>query len=383
MFAKEYKLGEVQGRGGYSTVYRATSTMNSMKEVAVKRLEKHRNNKSSEEMKQRFVQESELLSSVNHPNILQHIAHYDESDFFYLVTEYLPGKTLQEHLITDGGFKEKECRSIITSLLKAVKYLHNQNIVHRDLKPENIIYERKEKEGRLTLIDFGFATQAQGMNLRDGVGTLYFAAPEVYKHDYYGTPVDLWSIGVIAYCLLYGQYPFYSRHKSQLAQKILTGQFHFPAFSQSGEIVSKGVQDFISRLLIVNPLRRMTADQALDHPWINTLSFRAAANVLRALVRWRRLIRRFNTTPVELNGEGNEGVISQDEKEANESTETIDASTSTTSSTWLPFAFGDAQRLPSRRGSFLGKVGEEGESGGVKSRGYFLQFFQKMCNFIS
>eukprot|EP01040_Poterioochromonas_malhamensis_P002788 gene2788-2970_t len=307
LFADNYEIICPIGQGGYSTVYKARSKTNPNQIVAVKRLDKRRKNHTVEEMTERCKHEAKILSEADHPNIVDYITCYDESDYFYIITEYLPGSDIFTQIRKEGkGFTELECRRIIKSLLITIKSLHDQNIIHRDLKLENLFYYPKadgshSQDNAIKLIDFGFATYVKGMNITDGVGTLYYAAPEVYKHEPYGKPVDLWSIGVIAYILMYGKYPFYSKQKNQLSKLILSGKFEFPEINKSGEKVSTKFKTFIMKLLLLNPLKRFTVDDALEHNWINGLTFRSAATVFVAIFRLKKLMQRRKTAKNNLN----------------------------------------------------------------------------------
>lgn len=299
LFADNYEIICPIGQGGYSTVYKARSKTNPNQIVAVKRLDKRRKNHTVEEMTERCKHEAKILSEARHPNVVDYITYYDESDYFYIITEYLPGSDIFTQIRKEGKvFTELECRRIIKSLLITVKSLHDKNIIHRDLKLENLFYYpitnemHQSNDHIIKLIDFGFATHVQGMNITDGVGTLYYAAPEVYKHEPYGKPVDLWSIGVIAYILMYGKYPFYSKQKNQLSKLILSGTFEFPERNKSGEMVSTKFKTFIMKLLLLNPLKRFTVEDALKHNWINGLTLRYAATVFVAIYKWKKLKQR-------------------------------------------------------------------------------------------
>mmetsp|Transcript_30907 Transcript_30907/g.33776 ORF Transcript_30907/g.33776 Transcript_30907/m.33776 type:complete len:414 (-) Transcript_30907:202-1443(-) len=300
-FANDYAIIDRIGDGGYSTVFLAASKVNRSQYVAAKRLNKQRPGKSAEVMTNRYKHEAQILSTLKHPNILHYEAAYDEKEYFYIVTEYLTGNDLFAQItVDDRTIKEKECRAILRSLLLAVQYLHDKNIVHRDIKLENILStidlkddDSSSYEEMIKLIDFGFASYVEGNNLNDSVGTHYYAAPEIYKHEYYGKAVDMWSIGVVAYCLLYGQYPFYAKQKSILGKQILSGLYRFRSRNRAGEFVSAEMKSFIANLLVVNPAQRMTVEEALNHPFMKQerISFTTVATVLRAVQKFKRLVK--------------------------------------------------------------------------------------------
>jgi calcium-dependent protein kinase len=174
--------------------------------------------------------EFEILKQVDHPNIIKFYEMYVDEKNYHLVTEFCGGGELFDHIIDRGSFSEKLASRIIKQVLSAIKHLHDRNICHRDLKPENILFESKSKEAQVKLIDFGLSkyfvernnTNANGRGnrgnsilrerkgegiMRTKIGTPYYMAPEVLDGEYDQT-CDMWSLGVITYCLLCGYPPF-------------------------------------------------------------------------------------------------------------------------------------------------------------------------------
>lgn len=156
-------------------------------------------------------QEFEILKSVDHPNIINFYEMYVDENHFHLVTEFCGGGELFYHIIERGRFSEAYAAKIIKQVLSAIKHLHDKGICHRDLKPENILFESKSKDAQIRLIDFGLAKFYNNKNSKDlmktRIGTPYYMAPEVLEGAYDET-CDMWSIGVITYCLLCGYPPF-------------------------------------------------------------------------------------------------------------------------------------------------------------------------------
>lgn len=236
---------------------------------AVKTITK-RNNRLSMDL---IRQEVELLSQVHsHKNIISIIEVFEDSDYFHIVTELCRGGELFEAIAalatqkdpfsSSTLFSEAQAARIIYSILDAVAYLHDKDIVHRDLKPENLLVENDT----LQLIDFGFAVthdDCYDAPLSDLVGTPYYMAPEVLKRSY-NKACDMWSVGVIAYVLLFGQPPFNGRNDPEIFDKIRRGHF-----SMNGiHAMSDESKDFIKCLLRRDPRKRWTAEQAMRHPWM-------------------------------------------------------------------------------------------------------------------
>jgi calcium-dependent protein kinase len=154
-------------------------------------------------------------------------------------------------------------------MLLAINYLHQHDVVHRDIKPENFLYENKSESARLKLIDFGFSRIWNPLynrgRLHASCGSLKYVSPEVLKGDY-DSQCDMWSLGVIVYMLLSGSAPFYGGFEDEVLEKIRLGNYKTTGSRWTG-ISSRGI-DFIKSLLVVDPKLRLTASQALLHPWI-------------------------------------------------------------------------------------------------------------------
>lgn len=189
-----------------------------------------------------------------------------------------------------NAFSEEMACNIIEQILSAVVYLHRHNFVHRDLKPENIIFETKDANSAIKVIDFGTSTYFQkGSNkLRKKLGTPYYIAPEVLKRNY-DEKCDVWSCGVILYILLCGYPPFNGPNDKVIFQRVLEGKFVF-AEEDWGEI-SKGAKDIIKKMLIYDPVKRMSGDVVLMHDWIKQKRFEDTSvntnKVLKNLMRFR------------------------------------------------------------------------------------------------
>lgn len=223
-----------------------------------------------------LAREINLLREMKHCSIIQLVDVFEDEEYVHLVTDLCKGGELFDKIVdkasVDNGspcFAEDEAARIMYQILKAVSYMHKKGIAHRDIKPENILFETKDVYSPIKIIDFGLSRKHYGRigeaPMSTVVGTPYYIAPEVLRRKY-DKSCDSWSIGVIAYILLCGYPPFSGASNDQTHKSILRGQYCFPA--QDWKDVSRDAMNFISRMLQVDPRKRMTVDQALNHPWI-------------------------------------------------------------------------------------------------------------------
>ena len=214
------------------------------------------------------VHEIEMLESVDHPNVLKVFEFYDCPEHICIVSELGEGGSLSQCLDTIVKESEIVKAHIIFQLLSAINYCHSMNIMHRDIQPDNILVSPKTSTGvyNIKLIDFG--TAKIFLNIQHQLtGSPQFIAPEVIKGDY-NEKCDLWSCGVILYILLSARPPFGGDNDTEIMQRVSTGKYDLssPPFDNC----SKEVKDLIKSLLVMDTNKRISAEQALNHPWFKT-----------------------------------------------------------------------------------------------------------------
>ncbi|XP_059018132.1 serine/threonine-protein kinase DCLK3 [Mustela lutreola] len=263
---KHYEAGRVLGDGNFAVVkecrHRETRQAYAMKIIDKSKL------KGKEDM---VDSEILIIQSLSHPNIVKLHEVYETDAEIYLIMEYVQGGDLFDAIIESVKFAERDAALMLMDLCRALVHLHDKSIVHRDLKPENLLVQRNEdKSTTLKLADFGLAKHVV-RPIFTVCGTPTYVAPEILSEKGYGLEVDMWAAGVILYILLCGFPPFRSpeRDQDELFNIIQLGQFEFLA--PYWDNISDAAKDLVSRLLVVDPKKRYTAHQVLQHPWIETV----------------------------------------------------------------------------------------------------------------
>ncbi|KAF9416856.1 Calcium/calmodulin-dependent protein kinase type 1 [Podila epigama] len=212
-----------------------------------------------------------VLSKVRHANCVSLLEMFETEDAVFLVTDLAAGGELFDQLLQKGYYTEADAARLVHEILLGVEYLHSLEIVHRDLKPENLLFADKSENARLMITDFGLSKVLTGQNdvLMTACGTPGYVAPEVLEQVGHGKPVDLWSIGVIAYTLLCGFTPFWGEDQAALFENIISGEYQFE--EDYWKDISGLAKSFIDSLLIRPAERRPTATQALAHPWFRAM----------------------------------------------------------------------------------------------------------------
>jgi calcium/calmodulin-dependent protein kinase I len=262
-FKKRYQLKGVLGNGNYSVVRRAVDTQ-TQQNVAVKVIDRRKLTKE-DEVSLRI--EVEVLSKLDHPNIIKMYGWYAEGKQYYIVTELVNGGELFDRIVKKEFYSESDAQKVVQTLASVIKFIHDQGIVHRDLKPENILLTDDTDNATIKIADFGFARPVAA-GLSTACGTPGYVAPEIINGRPYGKSVDIWSLGVIIYILLCGYPPFYNTNQSQLFKAIREGKFAFDA--PYWDPISENAKDLIRKCLTVDVHKRLDIDGVLKHPWLAT-----------------------------------------------------------------------------------------------------------------
>ncbi|XP_034712322.1 calcium/calmodulin-dependent protein kinase type II delta 1 chain isoform X12 [Etheostoma cragini] len=263
-FTDEYQLYEELGKGAFSVVRRCMK-ISIGQEYAAKIIN---TKKLSARDHQKLEREARICRLLKHPNIVRLHDSISEEGFHYLVFDLVTGGELFEDIVAREYYSEADASHCIQQILEAVLHCHQMGVVHRDLKPENLLLASKLKGAAVKLADFGLAIEVQGEQQAwfGFAGTPGYLSPEVLRKDPYGKPVDMWACGVILYILLVGYPPFWDEDQHRLYQQIKAGAYDFP--SPEWDTVTPEAKDLINKMLTINPAKRVTATDALKHPWI-------------------------------------------------------------------------------------------------------------------
>ncbi|RCV42168.1 hypothetical protein SETIT_9G194400v2 [Setaria italica] len=267
-FAAKYELGKEVGRGhfGHTCLARARKGDMRGQVLAVKVISKAKMTTAiSIEDVRREVKILKALSG--HSNLVKFYDACEDALNVYIIMELCEGGELLDRILSRGGrYNEGDAKIIVDQILNVVAFCHLQGVVHRDLKPENFLFSTKDEHSPMKIIDFGLSDFIRpDERLNDIVGSAYYVAPEVL-HRSYSTEADMWSIGVITYILLCGSRPFWARTESGIFRSVLRADPNFD--DTPWQSVSPEAKDFVKRLLNKDYRKRMTAAQALSHPWL-------------------------------------------------------------------------------------------------------------------
>lgn len=208
--------------------------------------------------------EIDILKTLDHPNIVKAFEVFENKRQIFIIMEECSGGDLYAR----QPYSEKDAARIVGKLLSAIAYMHERKVVHRDLKFENIMFENKNPDAEIKVIDFGLSKKfLPGDNyMTEGVGTIYTMAPQVLQ-GVYTSQADLWSVGVITYMLLSSTKPFYHRKRRFVIDKIMRCDYNFDR--RAWEHISTEGKQFVSSLIKLDPNERLTAQEALEHLWLS------------------------------------------------------------------------------------------------------------------
>ena len=289
-----YLRQKALGQGSFGTVY-LVKHLQLHRYFAMKVIKKQKRNKDEEE---NLMNEINILRKLDHPNILKITDFYNLKNEYDIITEYCQEGELFDEIKNFAPFNETLTGWYMKQILSAVCYCHGQHVIHRDLKPENILIVKRLKSGYhpIKIIDFGTAKVFNKEKREHAlIGSAYYIAPEVLSRNY-TEKCDIWSCGIIMYILLTGRPPFNGANEEEIMKKIKVGNYEMTKYPWG--IISKEAKDLIKSLLHVDPHKRITSQQALNHEWfetdkvkevenINTLKTKSLNKLLNNLTKYR------------------------------------------------------------------------------------------------
>ncbi|KAK9209711.1 hypothetical protein WN944_002079 [Citrus x changshan-huyou] len=259
-----YTMGKELSRGQYGIIYlcieNSTGRQFACKSVAKRKLV----SKTDRDDIKREVQIMQHLSGQ--PNIVEFKGAYEDMRFVHIVMELCAGGELFDRIIAKGHYSERAAASVFRDIMNVVNVCHTKGVVHRDLKPENFLFISNDENAIMKVTDFGFSFFfEEGKVYREIVGSSYYVAPEVLQRKY-GKGIDIWSAGVILYILLSGVPPFWAETEKGIFDEILQGNIDFE--SSPWPTISSSAKDLVRRMLTLDPKKRITAAEVLEHPWL-------------------------------------------------------------------------------------------------------------------
>jgi len=265
---KEYKFLKPLGGGHFGTVRKAYRRSEkepyhylAIKSISIKNLTK----KDYDDL----VKEVDIISGLDHPNIIKFYETYHDKYFFHIVMELCQGKEVFDNIANHGYMPEKKVVNIIFKVLLAIAHCHSRGITHRDLKPENILFESLKPDAEIKLIDFGLSRKySKDEKMHTILGTPYYVAPEVLKGEY-DEKCDIWSIGAMTYLMLCGDPPFTGSSNNEIFKKIVKNELKFNPYKWKN--ISSSAKDFVKLCLNKNPSARPSASKAVDHIWFSNV----------------------------------------------------------------------------------------------------------------
>lgn len=268
MISDHYSFSTKLGTGGYGTVKLGLHKASCQKR-AIKTIPK---SLISEDMRKKseFFNEIDILRTTDHPNIVKLYEFYEDEENYHLVLEYITGGELFDYIVRSKHLSEAIAASFMKQIFSAVAYCHKNNIVHRDLKPENLLLDKEGPDATLKVIDFGTsAIFDHKQRLSHKYGTAYYIAPEILTKKY-DEKCDIWSCGVILYIILSGKPPFYGKNDKEILNSVMAG--HYSIQGAEWARISPEAKSLIVQMLKFNPQERISAEEALRHPWIRGLA---------------------------------------------------------------------------------------------------------------
>ncbi|CAI2365966.1 unnamed protein product [Moneuplotes crassus] len=265
---KKYNVStKALGKGSFGKVVLATNNCDASIKVAIKSLSKK---KLNDEMTSKIMDEIKIVQGLDHPNIVSYLETYESDKHIYQVMEYCSGGDLLDRLTnsSDECLEEEEVRKIMKKLFLAINHCHLNGVAHRDLKLENILC-KSDDEDEIKIIDFGLSKlqDSSFAEMNTACGSPNYVAPEVISQPSYGRECDIWSLGVIAYLLICGNFPFEGSNVMEVYGNIQQNEV---SFEESQWVKSTpACRNFIKRCLTKDKDQRMTSGDALKTNWLS------------------------------------------------------------------------------------------------------------------
>ncbi|XP_005920401.1 serine/threonine kinase 17a like [Haplochromis burtoni] len=268
-FAGSYELvGKELGRGKFAVVKKCIEKATG-KQYAAKFLRKRR---KGQDCRMDILNEIAVLELAKaNPFVVTLHEVYETSTEIILVLECAAGGEIFNQCVADNdeAFTEKDVIRLARQILNGVAFLHRNNVVHLDLKPQNVLLTSATPLGDIRIVDFGLSRRMDNITeVREILGTPEYVAPEILNYEPISTSTDMWSIGVLTYVMLTGESPFLGADKQETFLNI--SQVNMDYSPDTFEGISSLAVDFIKSLLVKNPRKRATAEECLNHPWLNS-----------------------------------------------------------------------------------------------------------------
>lgn len=260
----QYRVSKELGKGQFGVTYLCTENATSHTYACKSILKRKLVSKSDKEDMKREIQIMQHLSGQ--PNIVEFKGAFEDRQSVHIVMELCAGGELFDRIVSKGHYSERDAADLTRQIVNVVHICHFMGVMHRDLKPENFLLASKDEKAMLKATDFGLSVFIEeGKVYRDMVGSAYYVAPEVLRRSY-GKEIDIWSAGVILYILLSGVPPFWAETEKGIFGAILEGILDFD--SKPWPSISNSAKDLVRRMLTMDPKKRITSAQVLEHPWI-------------------------------------------------------------------------------------------------------------------
>ena len=265
---KDYKFCETLGGGHFGTVRKA-HRRNEKKPYQYYAIKSISNRNLTKKDYEDLVKEVDIISGLDHPNIIKFYETYHDEYYFHIVMELCKGKEVFEKIANQGNISEKKVVNIIFKVLLAIAHCHSRGITHRDLKPENILFDSLKMDSEIKIIDFGLSRKySQDEKMHTILGTPYYVAPEVLKGEY-DEKCDIWSIGAMTYLILCGEPPFTGVSNNEIFKKIVRDDLKFNPYKWKN--ISSNAKDFVRICLNKNANLRPSASKAVEHKWFSSV----------------------------------------------------------------------------------------------------------------